>query len=758
MRTRLFTGCLMVMLLVERRVAADERMVVDLFINGQRRGEAVVISTDTGWLLNQDAWTLARLPDLGGRHEIRSGVEFLALASVPAITSVAVDSTAQTARLQIDPRVLPLTTLDLSERAPAGTRRSRNASGFMNYAVQASDRGRAQVVTESGISLRGVLLTTVATWDGQWVERGQTQMIIDSRRSLTRWTLGDSFAFGGPVGSAVALGGISVAREFAIDPYFSRFTTTSITGATATPSSIEVYNNGRLVRRDAVAAGPYAVVNSPREPGTGTTRIVVRDAFGAEQVWTSQFYQGVSTLPRGLQEFHYAAGLERITNDAGQMVYARPAFLASHRWGVSDSVTLGFGAEARQQLQNGGPTLSAQFPFGELELSARASRASDGYVGFAETIAYAYQRRNFSIGGRARAVDEGYETLDADRRPDRIRTDATAYVAVPLGSRRSLQLQHSWIEPWHAEPLVRTTATFSHPVGSRTVLSASATRIRESRTPAYEAFAGLTLLLGSRSAASVTHTSGRNRDVTTATIQRSLPTANGVGYQLQVQDKDRAYGRLEYQNGVGRYAVSSDVAGGVQRTSFNLSGAVSLIGGGFHLSRPIRDAFGLVDLGGLDGVTIMVGNAPVGTTRRGGRLLIPNLLSYHANDVSIAQEDVPLEWDVPSRKTLIAPGLRNGAIIHLAARMVRVVTGRVRLLDQGLPVPAAFATLAMQVSGQTLESPLGSDGEFYLENVPPGAYRASVTTDTLSATCRVVVPASRTSVVYVDDVVCAVTR
>jgi outer membrane usher protein len=202
--------------------------------------------------------------------------------------------------------------------------------------------------------------------------------------------------------------------------------------------------------------------------------------------------------------------------------------------------------------------------------------------------------------------------------------------------------------------------------------------------------------------------------------------------------------------------VTTDAVSGVQRSTLTAAGALTAIGGGLHLSRPIRDSFGLIDLNGLDDVRVMVSNAPVGRTRRGGRLLVPNLLSYYSNDVSIADEDVPLDWDVPARRTLIAPALRGGAVIHLQARPVRPVTGRVRITDHGIPVTGAFGALVVAIGGQRVESPIGSDGQFYFEDLVPGVYDATLATDTFTATCRLDIPVSAAPVLYLDDVVCAV--
>ena len=66
----------------------------------------------------------------------------------------------------------------------------------------------------------------------------------------------------------------------------------------------------------------------------------------------------------------------------------------------------------------------------------------------------------------------------------------------------------------------------------------------------------------------------------------------------------------------------------------------------------------------------------------------------------------------------------------------------------------AYGQLTVTADGRTYESPIGRDGEFYLENLPRGRYPAVI--DHKDATCRFTLetPASAASMVDVGTVRC----
>ena len=125
---------------------------------------------------------------------------------------------------------------------------------------------------------------------------------MDDRARLVRYLVGDRFDATGPLGGSALLGGFSVSREFSLDPYFVRFPTVGLSGAVFTRSTAEVYVNGQLVRREILPPGPFELRNLPASVGSGTAEVVLRDAFGRQQVISPPFYFTSTLLRAGIQE------------------------------------------------------------------------------------------------------------------------------------------------------------------------------------------------------------------------------------------------------------------------------------------------------------------------------------------------------------------------------------------------------------------------------------------------------------------------
>ncbi len=127
--------------------------------------------------------------------------------------------------------------------------------------------------------------------------------MFDDRANLRSATLGDAYVSAGPLGGSLLLGGISLARNYALDPYLVKIPRLAFAGSAMAPSTLDVYVNDVLVRRLPIEAGDFQLTNISPITGAGTTRYVLRDAFGREQRLESSYYASAGVLARGLSEF-----------------------------------------------------------------------------------------------------------------------------------------------------------------------------------------------------------------------------------------------------------------------------------------------------------------------------------------------------------------------------------------------------------------------------------------------------------------------
>ena len=183
-------------------------------------------------------------------------------------------------------------------------------SAFLNYAVTLRNFDSYAVFAEGGLSVMGALLFSGASRnDDGTVVRGLSNLTYDDRSRLVRVVLGDRLATSDALGGSLVMGGLSVSREFSIDPYFASFPGLDLSGVATTPSTADLYVNGRLQRQEVLAPGTFRLRDVPVPAGGGVARLVVRDAFGRERDIVSPFYLTTTLLAEGLNDYSYNLGL-----------------------------------------------------------------------------------------------------------------------------------------------------------------------------------------------------------------------------------------------------------------------------------------------------------------------------------------------------------------------------------------------------------------------------------------------------------------
>src|SRR5262249_377800 len=162
---------------------------------------------------------------------------------------------------------------------------------------------------------------------------------------------------------SLVMGGVSFFRDFGLDPYFVQYPGLNFSGAVSTPSTVDVYVNGQLLRRVPLPPGQFELKDLPVPAGTNNTRLVLRDRFGREREIGFKFFFASGLLKEGLQEFSYNFGSRKNNLATESWNYGPLVFLARHRLGITDSLTAGLRLEASSGLVSGGPSATFLTPF-----------------------------------------------------------------------------------------------------------------------------------------------------------------------------------------------------------------------------------------------------------------------------------------------------------------------------------------------------------------------------------------------------------
>ena len=364
------------------------------------------------------------------------------------------------------------------------------------------------------------------------------------------------------------VGGFSLSTQEDLDPYYAIYPSPQIRGAVRSPSTADVYVDGRLVSSVRLPPGQFTLRDLPIETGFGNARVIIRDAFGRQQSINLGFYLSTKLLKGGEQDYSYVAGLER-TSSGTKVEYGRAMGTAVHNIGLTDSLTIGFQAEGAKDLAMAGAGFNARlWRLGTFGAEGLASQTADKATGYAATGVYSFLSNWFSTDLRATWIGPKFQNLflePADR--PQVTADATTSFSLgrlgsltvggTLGGPDALTARISQINPdflgrlpedlkrrlqdalaTQHDKLLRLGYTLN--LTSRTQLSLNAARVNQAGLPtAWEGFASLTFALGWRTVASAVTTVDKDGEaLTSVNVQRSLPLGPGFGFRLDADAQD----------------------------------------------------------------------------------------------------------------------------------------------------------------------------------------------------------------------------
>ncbi|XBS69708.1 fimbria/pilus outer membrane usher protein [Acerihabitans sp. KWT182] len=183
-------------------------------------------------------------------------------------------------------------------------------------------------------------------YDTYWADQ-------DEDRSLS-WKVGDVITNALSWSGSVRIGGIQIARDFALRPDLVTYPLPSFAGRAAVPTTVDLFVDGYRAGSNEVRPGPYAFNNLPFINGAGEAVVVTTDALGRRVTSTQPFYVSSSLLKPGLPDYSLAVGALRRAYGLRNADYAVPVTSGSYRQGVNDDLTLEGHGEGAQSLVLGG--------------------------------------------------------------------------------------------------------------------------------------------------------------------------------------------------------------------------------------------------------------------------------------------------------------------------------------------------------------------------------------------------------------------
>lgn len=686
------------------------------------------------------------------------------------------DPGAVAVRITAPPELLAVTVIDFSRRTGEEVDHPSGRSAFLNYGVAARggegyDAPDIEAGAEAAFRSGDWLLFSDGIYRGTREQDGfvrlQTRATWEDRAARERLTLGDQTLSAGELWAAPAVGGVSFARIHRIDPYLVSHPMFGLAGQTPIPAEVRIYLDGVLVRTEKVSPGEFEVRDLDAYGGDRRVEVVVRDAFGRETRYERPFYFTDSVLRRGLHEFSYGLGWLREDYGESSGDYGRAALSAFHRYGVTDAVTLGAAGEAGDGVVSAGPTLSlVAGRYGTVSLALSAGRM-DGEAGWAGVASHEYETKRVTTRARLLHSSAQYRTLLDEDASERAGTEldlGVSYGTAALGT-FSLAWRSRWLDA--GEDRTRLGLDYRLGLHGKVSIFAALAQVAQAGDRWVEAIAGVSYFPGRQQTVSVQYARQQDADTTTLEVSQDRTEGSGLAWRALAQrrgDDTALRPSLEYRGGRGILAAGADLrsgdGGGMEGTyDFSASGSLVAAGGFVGLSRPIADAFAVVQVGrgtGLPGVRVYQGGSDRGVTGADGSLILPEVGSYVHNQISIEPKDIPLDYSIERVLRLVSPAERGGALVAFDAARYQAVAGRIVLVEGERRRPLEFVEVTVTAGGRSWTVPSGRDGDIFLENAGAGPVVLSFRDRGRERSCAAVIPESEEVIVDIGEVSCAI--
>lgn len=631
-------------------------------------------------------------------------------------------------------------------------------SGYINGSVaqsfrypQTQPRLPFQANITSASNFRGLVLETGATYfeseDFEW-RREDSRLVKDLESSLLRLAVGDISTLTSGYQNSRAMGGLSVTRQFSIQPYLNIRPLNRTQLQIKRPSLIEVYVNGGFVNRLNAMPGPIELSDFPLFSGINNVDLKITDDLGKVEWVNLNLLYDAQLLGKGLQQFSYQLGApsEDFRNDR-RYDDRNITFSFFHRLGFSDHLTLGASLQADRNVTMAGQdgvllTRGGLFS-GDVGISKTSDKAISGAgrmrfrsldykLGADKPLRGAaeveYRGANFAAIGQPRSVNEhswrydlsfsrpltavtsvglGFQYMmnrlgKPDRRAGRLdfnseiapRWRATANYGIERDSQLShrFQIVISWIQE---NGKFYGNSSFDYP----------------SKTLRMEASRNSSALVNDLRA--------------TAGVQNSPLYAQADALFEYTHEKgnvrfDHASTKDHNPQGTNLYDHT---------TTLSATSAVAWAGGTVAWSRPISDSFALVSAKPLlDKFTIPVNriaDSAEAVVNWMGPGVVPTLTSYNESPIVLYSGDVPMGYSLGREYYLVRPTYRSGVKLEIGGGSSVIISGKL-VRPGGAPLALATGEIHLAGTGPVSIFFTNREGNFLLENLGPGEYELRV--------------------------------
>jgi outer membrane usher protein len=785
---------------------ATTQIVVSLTINMEPKGDFFVeLDNERNLFIRVEDLKTLKLKYAEGRTVLIEKEQYVPMSAVldakytfdeKSLTVAIIGQTTEVQKTAVD--------LFSLKSTPQNIYYPRETSAFLNYGLIYSYTSTDGFQSFTAVNKVGVTSGDVFfTSDSQYTKTEQSDSFVRLQSSATyerrddlQWlVLGDQFANSGFLGSTVNMGGIGFSKVYKLDPYLITQPVMDLKGTVTFPSQAEIYLDGTLVGKQAIAPGSFDLKNIYSYTGAHNIDVVLRDPFGNVQRISYPAYFSTQLLREGLHEYSYNAGFLRENYGVESDNYGKAVFSAFHRYGLSSALNIGARAEGSDGVYNGGFFTTFLVPrAGQFTLSIAGSTAN-GNKGSAGSFQHNYQFGSFNTNVLLTGFSRNYATVGSTILPDSTKYEASLGVGFMVNPLGSFSLAYASTEMYSGNTTNVTSASYSRALSRKTSIFANASSTRTSGTATTNAvFIGLNINFDWNLRGSVQYNRSGDTNSETVQLQKDTPVGEGLGYRASFIRTDTGTTTtnsfspfIQYNARYGTYTLDSTVQNTAGYTSelYNLSVAGSFVyaGGFYGISRPVNDSFSIVMTDKVPDAMVLNNGQEIGKTDSSGAMVVPTLTSYNRNQITLDTKNIPIDYSISNVNRTLSPSFWHGSCVYFDALKVRALIGTLYVQKGDKKEPLQYVDITLKVGEKEVSFPTGKGGEFYLENslpedsktssvdslscreiakrrkaggnvIAPGTYRATVDYEGGTCSFSITFPETEDAMTEVGEVVC----
>lgn len=764
--------CFFVLILSLRPVWAAEDLETRLPVVAEGRLAAYVAArmTQTGAVEiapeGLAAWVGVRMEQQSSRDldDLRARGGFLPLDDFAAAGLVIVydgfdavlrmtPDAARTRRQEISiksPHVSP----DDTVVPPAKLAAYLNMRGGMEYVSGdsglADGRQPLRLDFDGALNFHGTVIEAQADYlenDPQSFRRGDVRMVRDFPDLMLRAAAGDLSYPVTSFQSFQPMFGVSLARNFSLQPYRVTVPTGDTSFVVQTPSRVDILVNGQRLRSLRLEPGSYDVSDFPVADGANDVTLMITDATGQVEMRRFPLLADRQLLKKGLHAYAYSAGIAA-DKSGRQIEYEtdRPTFSGFHRYGVTETMTVGAQAQGDADVQQLGASWLKATGYGTFGLDAAGSHADGAGFDGAAQISYRYAdvqaRQDFSAQLRWRGADFAALGQLQPVNPAAYEMAARYNFMLPyditsgIGGRYRFgrdDAADDWSYTFNAGKSFSSGVTVSFTaehrrdegMGAFLTLSWTPPSSPHSFQAVADSFAGTQEMRWDYRPA---------QDIGAAQAYAALLHEDGGGVH-----GSGGLGWRGYRGDISlRHDTYRDVGGRNENRSQILAGtALAYADGVFALSRPISGSFVMLRqhetlAGQTIGVNPSIASAQTGADSFRARMdhfgpaVLPDATAYMYYPVRVDTRFLPVGYDVGRDLYTVFPSYRSGTVLTVGHPGNIYAEGKM-ILPDGTPAALMGGEIRAVAPNASADTPAqefftNAEGGFHITGLAPGRY------------------------------------